>query len=132
MVPSSRRREVWLCLKGGKHSVASLLAAATSLGADAAMLHALLAMALALVATEPACLRACLELGAKQWRLEGGLTGHDRSGRGANISAVQVKANTAHKRLYMPLAEASVCARNAGLGAVCAGADTLDQRAYIQ
>ena len=96
------------------------------------MLHALLAMELALVATEPTCLHACLEQGAKQRRLERGLARHDSPGSGADVGAVQVKADTAHEHLNIPLAKAGVGARGAGLGTVCAGADTLDQCAHIQ
>ena len=113
-------------LKRGQDGIARLRA-------DAAVLHALLAaMPLALIATEGAGLRARLKDATNQGRLGARLARHDRSGRRADISAVQVEADATRQLLHMLLiAEAGVGAGCTRLGAINAGADTFDQFSLI-
>ena len=111
--------------------IACFLTASAGVSTDATVFHAMLAMFLALVAAEFAGLSACLEKCPTQRRLEGGLAGQNVAGRGADISAIQVEANTADQRLHLLFAEAGVGASGASLGAVEAGPNTLDQCANV-
>src|SRR5688500_11595396 len=74
-----------------EEAVAGLLTGPAGLGTDATMLHAVLRMPLALVATEPAGGRACLEGGPNQLRFERRLPRHHAAGRIAQIGAVEIE-----------------------------------------
>lgn len=98
--------------------VAGLLAAAACFGADAAVLHAMLAVLIALVAADLAGRCAGFEGGADHLRLRGRLPGDDPAGGVTDIGAVQVEPDAAVEHLRFLLAEAGVGAGSTGLGTV--------------
>jgi hypothetical protein len=110
--------------------LACLLAAATHLGADAAVL-VMLGVALALRTTGAACHQAAFKRCANHADVGCGLAGHDAAGGIADVSAVEAEANAADEILYVALAEVSVGAGGTGSGAVAARLDTAHERIEI-
>ena len=110
--------------------LACLLAAATHLGADAAVL-VMLGVALALRTTGAACHQAAFERCANHADVGRGLAGHDAAGVIADVRAVETEANAADQILHAGLAEVSVGAAGTGSGAVAARLDTAHERTEI-
>ena len=77
--------------------------------------------------SHPASLGASLQGGLRYLRVKGRLAGEDLAGRVAHVGAVKVEADAASQHLYILLTEAGVGAGGAGLGAVEAGLDALNQ-----
>ena len=102
----------------GEDVVACPLAAAASLGAHPAVLHAVLAVLPALVAANAARLGARPEGCAGRPGLEGRLAGEDPARGVAHVGAVEVEPYAAGQRLGVVLPEAGVGAGCAALGAV--------------
>ena len=73
-------------------------------------------------------LGACLHDRPREVRLELGLPAEDLARGGAQIGAVQTKADTANHHAYVVLGEVSVDVRGAALRAVEARVDALEQR----
>jgi len=109
---------------GGENFLACLLAGPAGLGTDTAMIHAVLGVSRALVATEPARGRACLEGGPNQLRFERCLPRHNAAGRVAQIGAVEIEPDATGERSLVLLTEAGIGPARARLLAVEASLDT--------
>jgi hypothetical protein len=107
--------------------VAGLLTVPARLGADAAMLHAVLSVHLALVAAKSASGRARLESGRDQLRLERRLPRHDVTGGIAEVGTVEVEPDAARERFRVALSQTCISARRTGLRAVETGADAVQE-----
>ena len=110
--------------------LACLLAAATHLGARAAVL-VMLGVALALRTTGAACNQAAFKRCANHADVGRGLAGHDAARGIADVGAVEAEANAADQILHAALGEVSVGAAGTGSGAVAARLDTAHERIEI-
>jgi hypothetical protein len=110
--------------------LACLLAAATHLGADAAVL-VMLGVALALRTTGAACHQAAFKRCANHADVRRGLADHDAAGGIADVGAVEAEANAADQVPHAALAKVSVGAAGTGSGAVAARLDTAHERIKI-
>ena len=110
--------------------LACLLATATHLGADAAVL-VMLGVALALRTTGAAGDQAAFKRCANHAEVRRGLAGDDAAGGIADVGAVEAGANAAEQILHPGLAEVGVGAAGTGSGTVAARLDTAHERIEI-
>jgi hypothetical protein len=112
--------------------IAGQVAMAAGISADAAVLHAVRGMSLALLSAEPTGGGAGLEGGGDHLRIEGRLPGDDAAGRVAEIGAVEIEPDTARERFRVRFGEAGVGTGGAGLGAVETGTNAGQQRVVAE
>ena len=101
----------------GEQFAACLLAAATNLSADTAVV-VVGRVAITLLGASTTCDNTCLDRGAYDADIGLGLTGHDPAGRVAHVGAVEVEPNAPHQLGHVRLAEAGVGAAGARGGTV--------------
>lgn len=110
---------------------ASFLTATARLGADPAVLHAVLGVLSTLLAAGPTGSDAGLKLGRDHIPIGFGLPRDNVACRGADIGAIQVEPDAAHQHLHLLLTQAGVGAHLAGTGAVVAGFNALLKQGHI-
>jgi hypothetical protein len=114
----------------GEQIAARLLAAATNLGADTAMV-VVGRVTIALLGTRTTRDHARLDRGANQTEVGLGLTGHDPAGVLTHVGAVEIETNTPHQFGHVRLAEAGVGAAGARGGTVEALVNAAQQHIAI-
>jgi hypothetical protein len=101
----------------GEQVAACLLAAATNLSADTAVV-VVGRVAIALLGASTTSDNTCFDRGAYDADIGLGLTGHDPAGRVAHAGTVEVEPNAPHQLGHVRLAEAGVSAARARGGTV--------------
>jgi hypothetical protein len=96
----------------GEQFAACLLAAATNLSADAAMV-VMRRVEIALLGASATCDNTCHDCGAYDPNIGLGLTGHHPPGRVAHVGTVEVEPNAPHQLGHVILAKACVSAAGA-------------------
>ena len=114
----------------GEQIAARLLAAATNLCADTAVVM-VRRVTIALFGTRTTRDHARLDRGANQTEVGLGLTGHDPARGLTHVGAVEIETNTPHQLGHVRLAEAGVGAAGARGGTVEALVNTAQQHITI-
>lgn len=125
--PTRKSHTATLRRELAQQRVARFLAGSTRFGADAAVLHAVLRVPLALVTAEPAGGCAGTERGSGELGIKRCLAGNDASGRVTDIGAIEIEPDAADQIFDGLFAKAGVSARRACLCAVEASANAGQQ-----
>lgn len=104
------------------------LTPSAGLGADATVLHAMLGVPLALLATEPAGRGASLEGRRHELRFAGSLARDDAAGRLTEVGAVEIEPDSADQHGDIGLAQTRISTGRASLRTVDTGANAGQER----
>lgn len=127
MYASARVQSMCLLRQGRDRTLAGVEALLAGVGADPAMLVSL-GMLAALVGAHTASERTCSKLLRDELFVRARSAASDRSARRTHVRAIEIQANALREIGDGLLAEASVRAGDAGLRAVIAMLDAIEQR----